>query len=170
MRIIECDRCHKRISNDAVKIGYISLDTQDVKTGDLDGKNEFEGWDLCDDCMDKIRDFMRPAVKAVKQEREPDRPGSNVPKQPTVPPMPIKPKASIKRPIADGTKYSAVTPEKIEQIKELAREGKLVKEISELVGVSDPTVRKYKREVDNEDADQIEKMFFGEVPENETDL
>ena len=167
MRIIECDRCHKRFNKDAKKTGYVNLDKRDIKTGELDGNREFDDWDLCDDCMDKIRDFMRPAVK---QEREPDRPGSNVPKQPTVPPMPIKPKASIKRPIADGTKYSAVTPEKIELIKELAREGKTVKEISELVGVSDPTVRKYKREVDNEDADQIEKIFFGEVPENETDL
>ena len=157
MRIIECDRCHKRISNDAVKIGYISLDTQDVKTGDLDGKNEFEGWDLCDECMKEITDFvqhMRPAVQIPDGFKAVD----------------AKPRASIKRPIADGTKYSAVTPEKIEQIKELAREGKTVKEISELVGVSDPTVRKYKREVDNEDADQIEKMFFGEVPENEADL
>ena len=45
-----------------------------------------------------------------------------------------------------------------------------MKEISELVGVSDPTVRKYKREVDNDDADKMEKIFFGEMTENETDL
>lgn len=41
--------------------------------------------DICDDCMQKIRDFVR-MVPPVRQE--PDRPGSNVPKQPTVPPMP----------------------------------------------------------------------------------
>ena len=65
MRVIECDRCHKRIM-DAVKIGYISLDTQDVKTGDIDGKNEFEGWDICDDCMQKIRDFMHMRLDKPK--------------------------------------------------------------------------------------------------------
>lgn len=155
MRIIECDRCHKRIEGKD-EIGYVALDWRSVKTGDLAGANTLDSWDFCDECMKEITDFvqhMRPAVypdgfKAVD----------------------VKPKASIKRPIADGTKYSAVTPEKIEQIKTLAREGKTVKEISELVGVSDPTVRKYKREIDNEDADKMEKIFFGEVTENETDL
>lgn len=159
MRIIECDRCHKRISNDAVKIGYISFDTQDVKTGDLDGKNEFEGWDLCDDCMAEINEFvrMKPAAAAAPAPANQD-------------PVQEKPKATIKRPIADGSKWAPVTPEKIERIKSLAREGKTVKEIVEETGVSDPTVRKYKREVANEDADKMEKIFFGEVTGNETDL
>ena len=150
MRVIECDRCHKRISNDAVKIGYISLDTQDVKTGDLDGKNEFEGWDLCDDCMKLIRDFikMTPPVR-----HEPDGPWVNVPKdQPLVPPIPkgfkavdVKRGATIKRPVTG----MPLTQDKIDQIKQLVREGKTVKEIAEKVGVSDPTVRKYKAEVAN---------------------
>ena len=156
MRIIECDRCHKRIESKD-EVGYVALDWRSVKSGDLAGANTLDSWDFCDECMKEITDFVqhiRPAVQVPEGFRAID----------------VKPKASIKRPIADGTKYSAVTSEKIEQIKELAREGKTVKEISELVGVSDPTVRKYKREVDNEDADQIEKMFFGEVPENETDL
>ena len=156
MRIIECDRCHKRIESKD-EVGYVALDWRSVKSGDLAGANTLDNWDFCDECMKEITDFVqhiRPAVQVPEGFRAID----------------VKPKASIKRPIADGTKYSAVTPEKIEQIKELAREGKTVKEISELVCVSDPTVRKYKREVDNEDADQIEKMFFGEVPENETDL
>ena len=158
MRIIECDRCHKRIEGKD-EIGYVALDWRSVKTGDLAGENTLDSWDFCDECMKEITDFVQhmsppPVAQVTEAPKATD----------------TKPRASIKRPIADGTKYSAVTPEKIEQIKELAREGKTVKEISELVGVSDPTVRKYKREVDNEDADQIEKMFFGEVPENETDL
>ena len=71
---------------------------------------------------------------------------------------PPKPKATIKRPIANGTKYSGITPEKIEQIKTLTREGKTVKEIAEMVGVSDPTVRKYKAEVPIETGDIEESV------------
>jgi DNA-binding NarL/FixJ family response regulator len=59
----------------------------------------------------------------------------------------------IKRPISADTKYAAITSEKIGRIKELVREGKTVKEIAELVGVSDPTVRKYKAEVAIETSD-----------------
>lgn len=62
MRIIECDRCHKRIKG-VEKIGSVCLDLQDVKTGDLDGNNEFEGWDICDECMQKIRDFVKGGEK-----------------------------------------------------------------------------------------------------------
>ena len=47
------------------------------------------------------------------------------------------------------------TQDKIDQIKQLVREGKTVKEIAEKVGVSDPTVRKYKAEVANETTEPI---------------
>lgn len=33
MRIIECDRCHKRFKKDAKKTGYVNLDQRDIKTG-----------------------------------------------------------------------------------------------------------------------------------------
>ena len=71
----------------------------------------------------------------------------------TLPPSVKKPTATIKRPIAADTKWAALTPEKIEQIKQMARDGKTVKEIVDATCVSDPTVRKYKREVDNEKAE-----------------
>ena len=119
MRIIECDRCHKRIKG-VGKVGSVCLDLQDVKTGDLDGNNEFEGWDICDECMQKIAKFVQ---------------------------MKPLPKAVIKKPISTDTKYSAITPEKIERIKQLSREGKTVKDIAAEVGCSEPTVRKYKAEV-----------------------
>ena len=129
MRIIECDRCKKRMIQ-AKKTGYVNLDWRDIKTGDLEGKpSEFGDWDFCDDCMAEIREFIKIRPKTEK------------------------PTATIKRPIADGSKWAPVTSEKIERIKELAREGKTVKEIVEETGVSDPTVRKYKREVDNEKED-----------------
>ena len=155
MRVIECDRCHKRINKDAKKTGYINLDQRDIKTGELEGNREFDDWDLCDDCMKLIRDFVR-MVPPVKQE--PDRTGSNVPKQPTVPPMPkgfkavdVKRGATIKRPVTG----MPLTQDKIDQIKQPVREGKTVKEIAEKVGVSDPTVRKYKAEVANETTEPI---------------
>ena len=150
MRIIECDRCHKRINKDARKTGYINLDQRDIKTGELEGNRDFDEWDLCDDCMKLISDFVR-MVPPVKQE--PDRTGSNVPKQPTVPPMPkgfkavdVKRGATIKRPVTG----MPLTQDKIDQIKQMARDGKTVKEICDCTGVSDPTVCKYKKEVTNE--------------------
>ena len=56
--------------------------------GQKDGHSEQLGTNLAEvgtDCMRLIRNFikMTPSVR-----QEPDRPGSNVPKQPTVPPMP----------------------------------------------------------------------------------
>ena len=155
MRIIECDRCHKRLNKDAKKTGYVNLDQRDIKTGGLDGNSEFDDWDICPDCMELIRDFVR-MVPPVRQE--PDRLGSNVPRQPTVPPMPkgfkavdVKRRATIKIPVTG----MPLTQDKIDQIKQMVREGKTVKEIAEKVGVSDPTVRKYKAEVANETTEPI---------------
>ena len=154
MRVIECDRCHKRINKDARKTGYINLDLRDIGSGELEGNHEFDEWDLCDDCLMQIRDFVR-MVPPVRQE--PDGPWVNVPKdQPLVPPIPkgfkavdVKCGAIIKRPVTG----MPLTQEKIDQIKQLVREGKTVKEIAEKVGVSDPTVRKYKAEVMNEETE-----------------
>lgn len=155
MRIIECDRCHKRFNKDAKKTGYVNLDQRDINTGALDGNSEFDDWDICPDCMEKIRDFVR-VVPQVRQE--PDRPGSNVPKQPTVPPIPegfkavdIKPRATIRKQVTGA----ALSQEKIDIIKQMAREGMTVKEICDHAGVSEPTVRKYKREVTHETTEPI---------------
>lgn len=72
---------------------------------------------------------------------------------PTKPAEPVKtsdltveapaPKATVKRRI-EG---KSISEEQVEKIKQLVKEGKTVKEIVELTGVSDPTVRKYKAEV-----------------------
>lgn len=115
MRIIECDRCHKRFNKDAKKTGYVNLDQRDIKTGELEGNQEFDDWDVCDDCMQKIRDFVKGGEK---------------------------PKAVIKKMPVQGTVIT-----KPDWIRRLAREGKTIKEICELTGCSEPTVRKYKAEV-----------------------
>lgn len=119
MRIIECDRCHKRFKKDAKKTGYVNLDQRDIKTGELDGDHEFDDWDVCDDCMQKIRDFVR-----------------------MVPPKEEKPKATIKKMPVQGK-----TITKPDWIRRLASEGKTIKEICEITGCSEPTARKYKAEV-----------------------
>ena len=155
MRLIECDRCHKRIKG-VSKTGYINLDLRDIGSGELEGNHEFDEWDLCEDCIRLIRDFVR-MVPPVRQE--PDGPWVNVPKdQPLLPPIPkgfkavdVKCGATIKRPVTG----MPLTQDKIDQIKQLVREGKTVKEIAEKVGVSDPTVRKYKAEVANETTEPI---------------
>ena len=127
MRIIECDRCHKRFNKDAKKTGYINLDQRDIKTGELEGNREFDEWDLCDDCMKLIRDFVR--MVPAKEE---------------------KPKATIKRVPVQGT-----TITKPDWIRRLAGEGKTIKEICEITGCSEPTARKYKAEVMNETTEPI---------------
>lgn len=57
MRLIVCDRCRQEI-NGVKKTGYINLDKRDIATGVLEGNREFDEWDLCDDCMMQIRDFL----------------------------------------------------------------------------------------------------------------
>ena len=58
----------------------------------------------------------------------------------------VKPKATIRKPVT-GT---ALSQEKIDMIKQMSRDGKTVKEICDYTGVSEPTVRKYKKEVCDE--------------------
>lgn len=60
MRLIVCDRCRQEISG-VKKTGYINLDKRDIATGELEGNREFDEWDLCDDCLMQIRDFLHMA-------------------------------------------------------------------------------------------------------------
>lgn len=68
MRIIECDRCHKRFNKDAKKTGYVNLDLRDIGSGGLDGNSEFDDRDICPDrcpksnttyCVGVINDSKR---------------------------------------------------------------------------------------------------------------
>ena len=98
----------------------------------------------------KYKEAEEAPTEPEPAKEAPNRPGSNVPEQPTVPPMPkgfkavdVKRGATIKRPVTG----MPLTQDKIDQIKQMARDGKTVKEICDCTGVSDPTVRKYKKEV-----------------------
>lgn len=132
MRLIECDRCHKRIESKD-EVGYVALDWRSVKSGDLAGSNTLDSWDFCDECMKEITDFvqhMRPAAQIPQGFKA----------------VGVKPKATIRKPVT-GT---ALSQEKIDMIKQMSRDGKTVKEICDYTGVSEPTVRKYKKEVCDE--------------------
>ena len=60
MRLIVCDRCRQEIP-EATKTGYIYLSKRDVTCGTIEGNSEFDKWDLCDDCLMQIRDFVHMA-------------------------------------------------------------------------------------------------------------
>ena len=80
MRIIECDRCHKRIKG-VSKTGYINLDLRDIGSGELEGNHEFDEWDLCEDCMRLIRDFVR-MVPPKEEKPEGEKPKATIKKMP----------------------------------------------------------------------------------------
>ena len=150
MRIIECDRCHKRIKG-VSKTGYINLDLRDIGPGELEGNHEFDEWDLCDDCLMQIRDFVHmvpltlkvdeqlvaSTIKQIKEEEQ--DPGQEEPAQVDVDEShglaarPKRPKAG--------------SHPKAELMKEMARSGASLTEIMEVAGCSEPTARKYMKEV-----------------------
>lgn len=149
MRIIECDRCHKRIKG-ASKTGYINLDKRDITTGELEGNREFDEWDLCDDCLMQIRDFVHmvpltlkvdeqlvaSTIKQIKEEEQDQ--GQEVPAQVDVDEshgLAARPK-----------RLKAGTHPKAELMKEMARSGASLTEIMEVAGCSEPTARKYMKE------------------------
>lgn len=64
MRIIKCDRCGAEIDQARGTVGYVAMCAQDIRTGDVSDDNPFEGWDLCDSCMQEIHDVIaKPAKK-----------------------------------------------------------------------------------------------------------
>ena len=67
MRIIKCDRCGAEIK-DQNTVGAVSLELQDIHTGDLMGDNPFEDWDLCDQCLVDIQTYIKMKPKEKKFE------------------------------------------------------------------------------------------------------
>lgn len=67
MRLIKCNRCKKEKEiKEVKKIGYINLGKRDVVTGEHEGKREFDDWDICDDCLMQIKDFLHMAPLNLK--------------------------------------------------------------------------------------------------------
>ena len=160
MRLIKCNRCKKEKEIKAVKkSGYINLGMRDIASGERIVDHEFDDWDICDDCLMQIRDFVHMAPLKLKvdetllasatmgqiktEERTPDPdPGQEEPAQVDVDEshgLAARPK-----------RLKAGTHPKAELMKEMARSGASLTEIMEVAGCSEPTARKYMKEAQDE--------------------
>jgi len=170
VRQIKCDRCkriivHRRggvtVLDD--KIGRISISSEtEVGLAGEENIGQLEDWELCPDCIEKIVKFIRneeteeppeelPDEKKAPEEPEPvadQREGTEdealvAPEEKQVDLTKFEP-AEVHE---DKSKSSVrmITPETRKQIRDLAKDGKSAREISELTGVSIPTANKYMR-------------------------
>lgn len=170
MRTIVCDKCGKIIrmvrGDQIIKddpIGKVSIFTVDkdgkVIERDLGKINEME---ICPDCISKlIESFVK---KGIAEQPDPSEMEKKAPEDPepdadqreeTVDEAPAAPEEKQ----VDLTKFEPaevhedkpkssvrmITPETRKQIRDLAKDGKSAREISELTGVSIPTANKYMR-------------------------
>lgn len=170
MRTIVCDKCGKIIrmvrSNQVIKddpIGKVSIFTVDkdgkVIERDLGKINEME---ICPDCISKlIESFVK---KGIAEQPDPSEMEKKAPEDPE-PDADQREDTEDEAPAAqeekqvDLTKFEPaevhedkpkssvrmITPEIRKQIRDLAKDGKSAREISELTGVSIPTANKYMR-------------------------
>ena len=143
MRIIICDRCKKRLENPK-KIGYVALNWRDPKTDELAGRSMTEDMDFCDECMDKIANFIQNGNLIPAEEPA----GDPEPDEDLEPERVISVDAVIPEPEQEP-ESTAVPAEKpktkvnIGRIRQLAEEGKSINRIAEITGYSYPTVKKY---------------------------
>ena len=170
MRLVICDRCGsliRAVTGDMVTIdgviGNIRIETV-TDTGLLiDGDPaKINNWEICPKCMKAIIGFIcdnsihkqpdpsqEPEKEADAPEPDADQREGTVDEAPAAPeekqvdltkfePAEVhedKPKSSVRM----------ITPETRKQIRDLAKDGKSAREISELTGVSVPTANKYMR-------------------------
>ena len=179
MRLIVCDRCRQEI-NGVKKTGYINLDKRDIATGELEGNREFDEWDLCDDCLMQIRDFLHMAplsfqtkcltvpwaMEQIKAAKEPGQQAEAVAPAQKEPPAIVDTNVKTDSAIAEEPETvdvdeshglaarpkrpKAGTHHKAELMKEMAKSGASLTEIMEVAGCSEPTARKYMKEAQDE--------------------
>lgn len=151
MRLIICDRCKKKLVNPK-KIGYVALNWRDPKTDEFAGRPMTEDMDFCDECMDKIANFVQNGELVPAEEPEEEE---VIPADDTIPDEDSEPEheraisvdAVIPEP--EQEPESAAVPAKpkttvnVGRIRQLAEEGKSITRIAEITGYSYPTVKKY---------------------------
>ena len=174
MRQIKCDRCkriivHRRggvtVLDD--KIGRISISSEtEVGLAGEENIGQLEDWELCPDCIEKIVKFIRNETEEPPEELPDEKKALEKPehdadqRESTGDEAPAAPADPPEEPAAgDGFKavevkldppkpsVRMITPETRKQIRDLAKDGKSAREISELTGVSIPTATKYMRSV-----------------------
>lgn len=141
MRLIICDRCKKKLVNPK-KIGYVALNWRDPKTDEFAGRPMTEDMDFCDECMDKIANFIQNGdlVPTAEQEEEEVIPADDVIPEPE--PEPVIPEPEPE-PESAAVPAKPKTTVNIGRIRQLAEEGKSITRIAEITGYSYPTVKKY---------------------------
>lgn len=151
MRLIICDRCKKKLRNPK-KIGYVALNWRDPKTDEFAGRPMTEDMDFCDECMDKIANFIANGDLLPAKDPEEEE---TIPADDAIPDEDPKPEpervisvdAVIPEP--EQEPESAAVPAKskttvnVGRIRQLAEEGKSITRIAEITGYSYPTVKKY---------------------------
>ena len=173
MRTIVCDKCGKIIR--MVRCGQIIKDDPigkvSIRTVDKDNTiigtdlSEINKMEICPDCISKlIESFVK---KGIAEQPDPSEMEKKAPEDPepdadqresTEDESPDAPADPPEEPAAgDGFKpvevkldppkpsVRMITPETRKQIRDLAKDGKSAREISELTGVSIPTANKYMR-------------------------
>lgn len=145
MRLIICDRCKKKLINPK-KIGYVALNWRDPKTDEFAGRPMTEDMDFCDDCMDKIANFIQNGdlVPTAEQDEEEVIPADDVIPEPEPDPAISEPEPKLKQePESAAVPAKPKTTVNIGRIRQLAEEGKSITRIAEITGYSYPTVKKY---------------------------
>lgn len=150
MRLIICDRCKKKLVNPK-KIGYVALNWRDPKTDEFAGRPMTEDMDFCDECMDKIANFVQNGelVPAEEQEEEIITADDVTPDEDPEPEPERVISVDAVIPEPEQEPESAAVPAKpkttvnVGRIRQLAEEGKSITRIAEITGYSYPTVKKY---------------------------
>ena len=137
MRLIICDKCKKKLVNPK-KIGYVALNWRDPKTDEFAGRSMTEDMDFCDECMDKIANFIQSGdlVPAEEQEEE------AIPADDVIPDEDSEPEPE-QEPESAAVPAKSKTTVNVGRIRQLAEEGKSITRIAEITGYSYPTVKKY---------------------------
>ena len=116
MRKIICDRCGAEITGD--RIGYVEVNWRAASDNSFLKKNPYEHSDFCEKCMKDIVSVIDFKILSAPEEEEPDREEEEV----------------VER--IQNTPARPTAPPDFGKIRELVKEGKSIKEISEIIGKS----------------------------------
>ena len=117
MRKIICDRCEAEIPNGA-RIGYVAVNWRAASDNSLMQDNPYEEADFCEKCMEDIARVIDFKILSAPEDEEPD------PEE----------EETIER--IQSTPARPTAPPDFGKIRELVKEGKSIKEISEIIGKS----------------------------------
>ena len=116
MRKIICDRCGAEITGD--RIGYVEVNWRAASDNSFLKKNPYEHSDFCEKCMKDIVSVIDFKILSAPKEEEQD------PEE----------EETVER--IQKTPARVTTPPDFGKIRELIKEGKSIKEISEIIGKS----------------------------------